>query len=51
MLLRAVALTGVYCIELISEVGAEHNSTTVLTIPGEFLAAASAFAKGQVARD
>jgi regulator of protease activity HflC (stomatin/prohibitin superfamily) len=32
-------------LQTISEVGAEHNSTTVLMIPGEFLAAASAFAK------
>jgi regulator of protease activity HflC (stomatin/prohibitin superfamily) len=34
-------------LQTISEVGAEHNSTTVLMIPGEFLAAASAFAKVQ----
>jgi len=34
-------------LQTISEVGAEHNSTTVLMIPGEFLAAASAFAKMQ----
>jgi regulator of protease activity HflC (stomatin/prohibitin superfamily) len=34
-------------LQTISEVGAEHNSTTVLTIPGEFLAAASAFARAQ----
>jgi regulator of protease activity HflC (stomatin/prohibitin superfamily) len=34
-------------LQTISEVGAEHNSTTVLTIPGEFLAAASAFARSQ----
>jgi regulator of protease activity HflC (stomatin/prohibitin superfamily) len=32
-------------LQTISEVGAEHNSTTVLMIPGEFLAAASAYAK------
>jgi regulator of protease activity HflC (stomatin/prohibitin superfamily) len=32
-------------LQTISEVGAEHNSTTVLTIPGEFLAAASEFAR------
>ena len=34
-------------LQTISEVGAEHNSTTVLMIPGEFLAAASAFARAQ----
>jgi regulator of protease activity HflC (stomatin/prohibitin superfamily) len=34
-------------LQTISEVGAEHNSTTVLMIPGEFLAAASAYAKAQ----
>jgi regulator of protease activity HflC (stomatin/prohibitin superfamily) len=34
-------------LQTISEVGAEHNSTTVLMIPGEFLAAASAFARMQ----
>jgi regulator of protease activity HflC (stomatin/prohibitin superfamily) len=34
-------------LQTISEGGAEHNSTTVLTIPGEFLAAASAFARAQ----
>jgi regulator of protease activity HflC (stomatin/prohibitin superfamily) len=34
-------------LQTISEVGAEHNSTTVLTIPGQFLAAASAFARAQ----
>jgi regulator of protease activity HflC (stomatin/prohibitin superfamily) len=34
-------------LQTISEVGAEHNSTMVLTIPGEFLAAASAFARTQ----
>jgi len=40
-------------LQTISEVGAEHNSTTVLTIPGEFLAAASAFARqrSEAARD
>jgi len=32
-------------LQTISEVGAEHNSTTVLMIPTEFLAAAAAFAK------
>jgi hypothetical protein len=32
-------------LQTISEVGAEHNSTTVLAIPGEFLAAASALAR------
>jgi hypothetical protein len=32
----------------ISEVGAEHTSTTALIIPGEFLAAASAFAKARM---
>jgi regulator of protease activity HflC (stomatin/prohibitin superfamily) len=32
-------------LQTMSEVGAEHNSTTVLMIPGEFLAAASAYAK------
>ena len=31
-------------LQTISEVGAEHNSTTVLMIPSEFLAAAKAFA-------
>ena len=30
--------------QTISEVGAEHNSTTVLMIPSEFLAAAQAYA-------
>jgi hypothetical protein len=34
-------------LQTISEVGAEHNSTTVLMIPTEFLAAASAFARAQ----
>jgi regulator of protease activity HflC (stomatin/prohibitin superfamily) len=34
-------------LQTISEVGAEHNSTTVLMIPTEFLAAASAFARSQ----
>ena len=37
-------------LQTISEVGAEHNSTMVLTIPGEFLAAASAFARAQPVR-
>jgi len=32
-------------LQTISEVGAEHNSTTVLMIPTEFLAAAAAFAR------
>ena len=32
-------------LQTISEVGAEHNSTTVLMIPTEFLSAAAAFAK------
>ena len=34
-------------LQTISEVGAEHNSTTVLMIPTEFLAAASAYARSQ----
>jgi regulator of protease activity HflC (stomatin/prohibitin superfamily) len=34
-------------LQTISEVGAEHNSTTVLMIPTEFLAAAAAFARAQ----
>ena len=32
-------------LQTISEIGAEHNSTTVLMVPGEFLAAASAYAR------
>lgn len=32
-------------LQTISEIGAEHNSTTIMMIPGEFLTAASAFAK------
>jgi regulator of protease activity HflC (stomatin/prohibitin superfamily) len=35
-------------LQTISEVGAEHNSTTVLMIPTEFLAAAATYARGQV---
>jgi len=34
-------------LQTISEVGAEHNSTTVLMIPTEFLAAAAAFARSR----
>jgi regulator of protease activity HflC (stomatin/prohibitin superfamily) len=34
-------------LQTISEVGAEHNSTTVLMIPTELLAAASAYARAQ----
>ena len=34
-------------LQTVSEVGAEHNSTLVLMIPGEFLSAASAFAQNQ----
>jgi len=34
-------------LQTISEVGAEHNSTTVLMIPTEFLAAAAAYARAQ----
>jgi regulator of protease activity HflC (stomatin/prohibitin superfamily) len=37
-------------LQTISEVGAEHNSTTVLMIPTEFLAAASAYARSQPAQ-
>ena len=34
-------------LQTISEVGAEHNSTTVLMIPTEFLAAAATRARTQ----
>ena len=38
-------------LQTISEVGAEHNSTTILMIPTEFLAAASAFARANGERN